>query len=94
MKVLNVYYHIKPGMTEKFIEELYSNDIPGICAAEDGCLGYDYFAPLEDEDGLLLVEKWESEEALAVHKTQPHFAFLQQLKDELVDTTDIKIFEA
>ncbi len=89
MKTLNVVYHIKPGMAEQFIEAIYSENIGGITRNEDGCLGYDFFTSLEDDDTVLLVEHWRDDAALEAHSKAPHFAVLQQIKAELVDNTEI-----
>ncbi len=35
--------------------------------AEDGNMRYEYFFPLEDEETVLLIDKWENQEALDMH---------------------------
>lgn len=42
--------------------------------AEDGCNAYRYAVDLEDDRAVVFHEEWESEEALAAHFQEPHFA--------------------
>ena len=42
--------------------------------AEPGCLEYSFWVSTEDPNSLGLVERWESEEALATHMAAPHLA--------------------
>ena len=89
MTGLNVYYHLKPGKMNEFIDSLISNNIADLCRNENGCLQYDYFRSLDDPDNvLLLIERWETSEAQKVHTTQPHFILLQELKAKYVEKTE------
>lgn len=90
MKTLNVIYHVKPGMTDDFIEALYAENIGGISKSEDGCEGYDYFVSLEDEDTVLLIEHWRDDAALEAHSKAPHFAVMQAIKEQFVESTEIR----
>ncbi len=39
--------------------------------AEDGNIKYEYFFPLEDEETILLIDKWKNQEALDMpHKSE------------------------
>lgn len=92
MTVLNVFYKMKPGAKEKYLEEVFAAGIPGATANEEGCLCYKFY-PSYDADEVLLVEKWESEDCLAAHREQPHFKVLAELKNKWVISTDIEVFE-
>lgn len=84
---LFVKYIAKPGMREPFVRTLVEKGIVTAIRNEDGCLCYDYYFSAQDENVLLLVEKWESAEHQRVHMTQPHMAELMTMKDEyIVDT--------
>ena len=83
MIVLNVIYKCKPGMRDKFLKTIVAEGIDVACRAESGNIKYDYYFSAADHDELLLVEKWNDSEALAVHGGQPHFARLGELKSQL-----------
>ena len=93
MIVLNVTYKCKPNMRDDFLEAIMAEGIDVECRAEEGNLKYDYYYAANDDDELLLVEKWRDAEALAVHSKQPHFARLVEIKKEYVKDTIIEKFE-
>ena len=59
---------------------------------ENGCIRYDYFYSEEDENQLLLVEKWETEECQRVHMEQPHMKKLAEIKDRCMTDTKLERF--
>lgn len=42
--------------------------------AEPGCLEYSFWTANDDPNAVLLVERWENDEALTAHMSQPHMA--------------------
>ena len=93
MIVLNVIYKCKPELRDEFLEMIVTEGIDADSRAEAGNSKYDYYLPADGSDELLLVEKWRDDEALAAHRTQPHFAKLSALKTEYVIDTIIDRFE-
>ncbi len=94
MIVLNVTYKCKPELREEFLERIMTEGIDVASRAEAGNIKYDYYTPTDgSDDELLLVEKWQDADALAVHSKQPHFIRLGQLKPEYVEETVIERFE-
>lgn len=90
MIILNVTYKCKPGMREKFVEAIKAEGIDAASRAEAGNFKYDYYMSVDNSDELLLVEKWQDAEVLAVHGKQEHFARLGQIKAEYVEDTVIE----
>lgn len=90
---INVTYIMKPGGRAGFLAGLAADGIREEVRREAGCLQYDYFLPLEGEDRLLLVEKWESREAQQLHLTQPHMAKVRALKEQYVDRTELELYD-
>ena len=90
MIILNVTYKCKPGMREKFVEAIKAEGIDAASRAEAGNFKYDYYMSVDNSDELLLVEKWQDTEVLAVHGKQAHFARLGQIKAEFVEDTVIE----
>ena len=79
-------------MRDEFLEMIMAEGIDVACRAEDGNLKYDYYIPTDDNDDLLLVEKWRDAEVLAEHSKQPHFARLGEIKKDYVNDTIIEKF--
>ena len=93
MIVLNVTYKCRPGRREDFLRAIGAEGIDAASRAEEGNLKYDYYLAVDDSDGLLLVEKWRDEAALADHRLLPHFARLGQIKPMYVADTIIERYE-
>ena len=89
MLTLNVYYRCKSGQREAFHKELSELGTRAVSMTEAGFVKYDYYFDAQDPDVLLLVESWESQEALTAHSSTETFAKLQALKG--VYCTDVKL---
>lgn len=63
----NIYYRGKNGNAKKFAEEMINSGILSTIRSKKGNLRYEYFYPLKDDDTVLLIDSWESEEALDEH---------------------------
>ena len=93
MIVLNVSYKCKPGMAKAFVERLEAEGIGAASRADAGNIKYDYYLPADGSDEVLLVEKWESAELLALHSKQPHLARIAEFKSGYVTETVLDRFE-
>jgi quinol monooxygenase YgiN len=68
----------KPGMREAILKEFRAN-VPAV-HAEKGCIEYgpavdaDGFPTKFGDDTFVVIEKWESPEALKAHAASPHMA--------------------
>lgn len=85
MLTLYVKYTAKHGCRESYVRAIVSEGILTAIRNEPGCLAYDYYFSAQDENVVLLIEKWESEEHQRVHMTQPHMARLKELKAQYID---------
>lgn len=65
--IINIYYKGENGNARKFAEEMKSSGLVSRIRAEKGNLGYEYFFPMDDAETVLLIDKWESEDALDIH---------------------------
>lgn len=92
MIILNVTYRCKPDLREEFLERIMTEGIDQACRAEAGNIKYDYYIPVEDNDDLLLLEKWRDADALTEHGKQPLMARLKEIKAEYVIDTIIEKF--
>ena len=51
----------------RFAEEMMSSGIVDRVRAEEGNERYEYFFPMEDEETVMLIDKWKNQEALDLH---------------------------
>ena len=68
---MNLYYTGENGSARKYVEEMESSGIAARIRAIEGCLGYDYFYPADDPEGVLLIDSWENQEALNRYHASP-----------------------
>lgn len=86
---LHVSYKLKKDSRASFLSEISRSGLLSVIRAEEGCLEYGYYIPAEDEDALLLLEVWNSEEAQQKHLRQPHMELLRQLKERYIFSTKV-----
>ena len=84
---LHVTYTAKPGCREAFVRQIVTEGILTAIRNEEGCLAYDYYFSAQDENVVLLIERWESEAHQRVHMSQPHMADLRKIKEEYIAAT-------
>jgi len=68
---INIRYTGQDGSAREYVEEMESSGIAARIRAIEGCLRYDYFYPADDPEGLLLIDSWESQEALDRYHSSP-----------------------
>lgn len=82
----------KPGQEALLAEALSELSAPS--RAEAGCIQYDVCRSKEDAGKLLVLEEWETQEALDEHMETPHFkAFLEKAADALAGEPGIEFVE-
>ena len=82
MLVINIFYRGKNGSAKKFAEEMVSSGIVDLVRKEEGNLGYSYFFPMEDEETVLLIDKWEDENALDRHHKTEMMKKIAELREK------------
>lgn len=87
MLTLLVKYTAKPGCREKYVDQVISSGLLDAIRAENGCLRYDYYFSVQEENVILLVEQWESEKLQQEHMQHPNMTRLQALKAEYIANT-------
>ncbi len=76
-----------------FAEEMQTGGLRAAVLAEDGCLQYDYFLPLGEENAVLLIEHWRDRATLDQHSTGKPMAQLKALKARFALETAVERFE-
>lgn len=88
--LLCVTYKFKPETRNLFIKEITESKVLDTIRAEAGCISYNYFYDTENDDQILLVEKWESEELQQAHLKQPHMDIVKGIKEKYVTETTVE----
>jgi quinol monooxygenase YgiN len=82
----------KPGQ-----EDVLTNALRELAAPsreEAGCLLYDVCVVRDEPARLLVLEEWESQDALDRHMATPHFkAFLDKVGDALAGEPELEVIE-
>lgn len=79
---INIYYKGVNGSARKFAEEMISTGVVRDICAEDGNLRYEYFFPIDDEETVLLIDKWSDQKALDAHHNSPMMARIAGLREK------------
>jgi len=93
MIIVHAFIEVKDGMAQKFAEAA------GKCVTETrkepGCHFYTLYTDNVNPLKFVIVEEWESKEALDKHMTLPHFLALgEDIKDLIALPPAAKVFEA
>ena len=80
--VVNIYYTGKDGSARKFAEEMVSSGIVDKIRAEDGNERYEYFFPMDDEETVMLIDKWKNQEALDMHHKSEMMKQIAKLRNK------------
>ena len=82
MITVNLYYTGKNGNARKFAEEMQSSKTADMIRAEKGNIRYEYFFPMNDPEMVLLIDAWESQEAIDAHHASPMMQTIAKLREK------------
>ena len=73
-----IILHVKQSFINRDERDSYyaarcASGVPAASRAEDGNIMYDYFFSADRGNEMLLIEKWENDEALTHHQNTAHF---------------------
>jgi len=94
MIVATFTYKIKPGERDAFIAACHECGLLSGAPAEQGCIQYEYFLPLDDPDKLMCYEIWENNDVFVKHRSMPHVVAYQPVKEQYVLDVVKHIYEA
>ena len=89
MLLIQVTYTMHPGQREAFVRKIRETGILDAIRGEEGCLGYSYYLPEEEDGTLLLIEKWTGAPAQKAHLETPHMKQMAAFKPEYVADTKL-----
>ena len=90
--VVNIYYTGKDGSARKFAEEMISKGIVDKIRAEDGNERYEYFFPMDNPETVLLIDCWNSQEALDFHHKTEMMTEIAELRKKYHLTMKVEKF--
>lgn len=80
--IINIYYTGKNGNARKFAEEMVSSGIVDRVRQEEGNERYEYFFPMEDEESVMLIDRWKNQEALDIHHKSEMMKEIAKLREK------------
>ena len=82
MIIVNLYYTGTNGNARKFAEEMESSGVADKIRSEAGNIRYEYFSPMNDPETVLLIDAWESQEAIDIHHASPMMQTIANLREK------------
>ena len=79
---VNLRYTGKDGSAKKFADEMVSSGTVDAIRNETGNLRYEYYESLDDPETILLIDSWESQEAIDVHHASPMMQKIMKLREK------------
>ena len=84
MLLIQVTSAMRPGVREACVRKIRASGILDATGGEEGCLGYAYYLPEEEDGTLLLIEKWTGAPAQKAHLETPHRKQMAAFRPEYV----------
>lgn len=79
---VNIYYTGENGNARKFAEEMEQSGTIAAIRAEEGNIKYEYFYPKNDPETILLIDSWDSQEAIDKHHATPMMDKITELRNK------------
>lgn len=80
--IINIYYKGENGNAKLFANEMVNRGIVNRIRNEEGNLGYNYFFPMEDDETVLLIDKWKDQNALDIHHKSDMMKEIAELREK------------
>ena len=82
MITVNLYYTGANGAARRYAEEMEKTGVAKRIREEEGCLRYEYFFPMNDDDTVLLIDSWADQESIDRHHESEMMAELAALREK------------
>ena len=82
MITVNLYYTGTNGKARLFAQEMESSGTAAAIRAEQGNIRYEYFFPMNDPETVLLIDAWDSQEAIDAHHASPMMETIRTLREK------------
>ena len=84
---INILYTGQNGSARKFAEEMVASGVVEAVRAEAGNERYEYYFPMDDPESVLLIDRWQNQQALDIH----HKSDMMKKIAELRQTYNLKM---
>ena len=89
MIVVIARYSLKAGSREQYLQAIDDAQIIEQCRDEAGNISYEFLCSPHNPDEIVVLERWQDEEALTLHGTLPHFAQMLEIKQRFNPTPSV-----
>ncbi len=79
---INLRYTGNNGGARRFAEEMEKSGTADAIRAEARNIRYEYYIPMNDPETVLLIDAWESQEALDIHHASSMMAVIAKLREK------------
>lgn len=77
---VNILYQGDGNKAHFFADEMISSGLVDKIRQQSGNLRYEYFAPFDNEQAILLIDEWENQEAIDLHHKSEMMAQIAELR--------------
>ena len=95
MIVINAEFYIVPEQKKQFLSKQFLNEISELIQAsrkEEGCLSYQLYEAVTDENNFVMVETWGNQQAIELHNATSHLQnFAKKVPDYSRDAPKITV---
>ncbi len=82
MITVNLYYRGSNGSARAFAGEMVDSGTVAAIRAEEGNIRYEYYAPLDDPETILLIDTWRDQSAIDAHHASPMMQTIAALREK------------
>ncbi len=82
MITVNIRYTGRNGSARAFADEMIASGTVAAIRAEEGNVRYEYYAPLDDPETILLIDSWTDQAAIDAHHAAPMMKTIAALREK------------
>lgn len=79
---INILYTGQNGSARKFVEEMVASGVVEAVRAEAGNERYEYYFPMDDPESVLLIDRWQNQQALDIHHKSDMMKKIAELRQK------------
>ena len=82
MITINIRYTGTNGSARAFADEMVASGTAAAIRAEEGNIRYEYYAPLDDSETILLIDSWRDQTAIDKHHASTMMKTIAALREK------------
>lgn len=79
---INILYTGQNGSARKFAEEMVASGVVEAVRAEAGNERYEYYFPMDDPESVLLIDRWQNQQAIDIHHKSDMMKKIAELRQK------------